>query len=92
MSNIEVYAQIIAESVGRQSAEGINSSEHERFYDVAAAIVEPVYDADNLDLVESMEEYYDYMENNADNWASWIAQTYGSDWGRVAKIVAEEGY
>lgn len=96
MNNVEIWAQAVSEAVrntqstmglyGQQLA-SINSSEHEDFYTVAAAVVEPYIEDE-----QACEEYFEYMENNADNWAQWIKQTFGDEWGAIAKVVAEEGY
>jgi len=87
MNNVEIYAQAIADSIAGSSAQGVTSWDDPEFGRVACKIVEPV-----IGNAEASEEYFEYMETDADNWANWIAQTFGEDWGRVARVVAEEGY
>ena len=57
------------------------------FYGVACYIVEP-----EIENEEASAEYFDYMDTDKDNWQSYIEQNFGSEWGIIAKIVAEYGY
>jgi len=88
--NVESWARSIDNAIQRVSAsedEIIAATESEEagdaYYQAAEAIVEPM----DID-----EDYYEWMDNDVENWANWIANTYGEPWGTVAKRVAEEGY
>ena len=71
---------------GKQMVEG-DDSKSDEFYKAAQTIVEPIFDDE-----EAEEDYVNQMENDPDNWVGFISNTFGSDWGEVAKIVSEYGY
>jgi hypothetical protein len=87
MNNIEVYAIAVQKAISGIDPHGVTSWEDPTFGSVASAIVEPL-----IDNEEAEDEYFDFLENNSENWYQWIRQTFGEDWGKVAKVVAEEGY
>lgn len=88
MNNVEIWANAIQQSINEgPSPEGVDSSEHEQFYPVAEVIVEPLMHDEQAQF-----EYGNFLEGNSENWANWIRQTFGGEWGRIAQIVAEEGY
>lgn len=37
-------------------------------------------------------EYWEFMEADPDNWAAFVKECLGTDWGDIAIIVNEEGY
>lgn len=37
-------------------------------------------------------EYYKFAEEDSENWAQWIRETFGNDWGTVADTINIEGY
>ena len=102
MNLIEIYTDGLCESIGSVSESKLNEAvragveilngtateeDFSSFYNVASYIVEPeIEDSDALD------EYFDYMDTDKENWQSYIEQNFGSEWGMIAKIVAEYGY
>ena len=56
------------------------------FMTVAAAIVEPIMPQEMADA------YHRWTDNDVANWENWIHCTFGADWGRIAYIIANEGY
>ena len=102
MEKIEIYTQGIADTISEVSEarlhQAVNAGnemlngtatedDYNRFYKVASAIVEPM-----IDDSEAADEYMDFMDNNSENWQSWVTQTFGEDWGFIVKVVAEQGY
>ena len=103
MSNlIEIYADGISNSIsevyesklkkaidaGNEMLNGSASeSDYEAFYEVAQYVVEPV-----INNEDAADAYREFMDNDSDNWQNWIDQNFGSEWGFIVKVVAEQGY
>ena len=66
--------------------ESVSDDDMEIFNNACAAIVEP-----NM-RDTAFEAYCEFMENDMDNWVSWISQTFGEDWGTLADIIRQYGY
>ena len=64
----------------------VSDTDQVKFNEVCAAIVEP-----NM-RDTAFEAYCEFMENDMDNWVSWISQTFGEDWGTLADIIRQYGY
>lgn len=64
----------------------VSDTDQINFNEVCAAIVEP-----NM-RDTAFEAYCEFMENDMDNWVSWISQTFGEDWGTLADIIRQYGY
>lgn len=50
------------------------------FYHVASYIVEP-----GIKNEDAADEYINFIDNNSENWQSWVTQTFGEDWGYDCK-------
>ncbi len=102
MTNIERYTEQLgieisevwetslekAIKAGTEMLNGTQTDEElDTFYTVAQRIVEP-----SINDSEVEEEYHSFMENDIDNWVSFITQHLGSRWGYLASVVKEYGY
>jgi len=86
MDNVEHWANAIETSIiGVSVPETIQDGDK-----CLTAIVEPFNQSAEYGEVE--EEYDNWVNENTDQWVGWISSTFGSDWGRVAQHVAENGY
>lgn len=98
LSFIEIQAEAISNSLrvdpapavaaGENILNGVASeNEFEIFYSAASCIVEP-----RIKNEEAASDYYQFMEDDAENWVGWINSTFGSQWGKVAEVVSKYGY
>lgn len=79
-----IHSKLLDLSVAH--AERIDS-QHADFYRFAGCIVEPpIMDTDTMDA------YCQFTEENTENWVEWIRNTFGEAYGKIARVVAEEGY
>lgn len=94
MNQIVKWAEMVADATREISQADLSKAvaefwmetpeQIEHFYKVAAAIVEPQGYLDT--------GYSEWMDEDIGNWAQWIKTTLGEDWGKIAHIVAVEGY
>jgi hypothetical protein len=90
MESIEIYTQALVDSV-----KDINFDLHilfmkdnyEQLAGVASCIIEPLIKDEDAE-----DAYTFYVENDTENWVSWIGQTLGADWKQIARYVADYGY
>jgi len=67
--------------------------EHDEFGIMAQVLVDDaMLEMDPQCIGEDVEAYGEFLENDSENWWHWIDQTIGTDWGKVAKVIHEEGY
>lgn len=92
----EKAMQYIADrlSASTSAKAGINfdsvnpDTDYEQFEELSEAIVEP-----GLFANEEASEYYEaFIEEDTDNWVQYITSLLGDGWGKIAKLVAENGY
>jgi hypothetical protein len=57
----------------------------EEYEKASRAIVEPEMDA-------RYQDYADFIEDDTENWVSFIRNNLGSEWAKIAEIVKEDGY
>lgn len=69
--------------------EKAKQDDYEDYSQLAVVIVEPTF-TENQSVIQ--EEYAEYIENNTDNWAAWVRQTFGNALGNLADAVNEYGY
>jgi hypothetical protein len=67
------------------TSDSLEPGTHE-YEEATHALVEP-------EMPEDMsEEYHSFIEQNPKGWAEYITVKFGGLWGKLAYIVAEEGY
>lgn len=102
MTTIERYTEVVCNEISevwdsklddavRAATEIMNGTQtdddYDVFYNVAQRIAEPKFNDSELD-----DEYYRFMEQDIENWASYIEKTFGPKWGLIANCIKEEGY
>lgn len=76
-------AEATSECVDEEVQQCLNDVGSDEFYRIAEYIVEPRGINDN---------YGEWMEEDPENWAGFITQICGPNWGAVAKAVNVYGY
>lgn len=65
----------------------------EKYQDLALLLIEPDIHAEGPDFDSKTNEFYmDWIQNDTDNWAQYINNLLGDEWGRIAKFVSTHGY
>lgn len=80
----------IAIEAGQRVIDGVaTSADYDVFYRVASYIVEPSTEGVNADTLEA---YYQYMDEDVNRWQGMIKSMYGDDWGFIAEVISKVGY
>lgn len=85
MSNnkTETWVEKLEESITTSTPPTDLEVGSEGWYEYATQIVEPK----GID-----DSYFNFMEEDPDNWAGFVSNVLGSEWGMIAKQVNENGY
>lgn len=90
---VQRWADAVGDAVGEVTTEQLDAaaelgSEYTDFYFVAERIVEP----NTFSEPNDASDYAKWMEDDIENWVGWITTIVGTQWGKVARIIQEEGY